>query len=56
MLAKNVQLKDSEIPEDWSYEAGDFINRLIRRKPENRLGFGGISELKNHPWLMGLNW
>lgn len=56
MLAKNVQLKDSEIPESWSYEAADFVNRLIRRKPESRLGCGGIAELKNHPWLTGLNW
>ena len=21
-----------------------------------RLGFNGIAELKNHPWLLGLNW
>lgn len=56
MLAKEVQLKFSEIPEDWSVDAGDFINRLIKRKPENRLGFNGIDEIKNHRWLEGLNW
>ena len=56
MLAKNVQLKQSQIPEGWSYEAADFINKLIRRKPENRLGYTSILELKNHPWLCGLNW
>ena len=33
MLAKQVQLKKSEVPEDWSYEAADFINKLIQRKP-----------------------
>jgi hypothetical protein len=56
MLAKNVQLRENEIPEGWSYEAADFVNRLIKRKPEHRLGNQGIAELKNHPWLCGINW
>lgn len=42
MLAKEVQLRFNEIPEDWSCEAADFINKLIKRKPENRLGGCGI--------------
>lgn len=33
MLAKEVQLRFNEIPEDWSCEAADFINKLIKRKP-----------------------
>lgn len=56
MLAKEVQLRFADIPEDWSCEAADFINKLIKRKPESRLGSGGIDELKNHPWLQGLYW
>lgn len=56
MLAKEVQIKYAEIPDEWSCEAADFINKLIKRKPESRLGFGGINELKNHPWLDGLHW
>ena len=43
MLSKQVQLKSGDIPDDWSYESADFINRLIQRKPENRLGYSGIS-------------
>ena len=45
MLAKQAQVKSHDIPDDWSYgyEAADFINKLIQRKPENRLGFGGVS-------------
>jgi hypothetical protein len=42
MLAKEVQLKYNDIPEEWSIEAGDFINKLIKRKPESRLGSSGI--------------
>lgn len=56
MLAKEARLGYNDIPEDWSIEAGDFINKLIKRKPENRLGYNGIEEIKNHPWLNGLNW
>lgn len=43
MLAKQAQLKRSDLPADWSLEALDFVNRLIQRRPEQRLGFNGIS-------------
>jgi hypothetical protein len=29
---------------------------LLQRKPANRLGFGGIDELKNHIWLKDFEW
>lgn len=38
-------------------EAADFINKMIQRKPQNRLGSGeGTSEIKNHPWLRNFPW
>lgn len=40
----------------WSYEALDFVNRLLRRNKESRLGFNGIEELKKHEWLKSVNW
>lgn len=40
----------------WSFEAADFINRLLMRKPEIRLGSKGISELKEHSWFEGFMW
>ena len=40
----------------WSQDCGDFINKLIQRKPNERLGFNGIKEIKNHPWLKYFNW
>ncbi len=24
---------------------------MIQRKPRNRLGYNGINEIKEHPWL-----
>ncbi len=37
-------------------EGADFVNRLIQRKPVNRMGVNGPSEIKNHPWLRGYQW
>jgi hypothetical protein len=44
------------VPHGWSIEAADFINKLLRRKSKERLGKGGISELKDHSWLKGIQW
>ena len=30
-MAKQVQIKKNEIPEGWSTEAADFINRVKRK-------------------------
>mmetsp|Transcript_11153 Transcript_11153/g.9529 ORF Transcript_11153/g.9529 Transcript_11153/m.9529 type:complete len:355 (+) Transcript_11153:57-1121(+) len=56
ILAKQVQIKRNEIPEGWSLEAADFINKLIQRKPVYRLGLDGPTEVKNHPWLKNYPW
>lgn len=26
------------------------------RNPNNRLGFNGIEEIKNHPWMVTIDW
>lgn len=44
------------IPEGWSIEAADFINKLIQRKPANRLGLNGAEEVKQHVWLKDFDW
>lgn len=66
ILAKQVQIKRSEIPDGWSLEAADFINRvfcarhilsqLIQRKPANRIGFSGPAELRQHSWFKNFPW
>ncbi|EGR27456.1 protein kinase domain protein [Ichthyophthirius multifiliis] len=56
ILSKQVQIKRQEIPDGWSLEAADFINRLIQRKPANRLGFLGAKEIKSHPFLANIDW
>ena len=55
VLNRQVQLK-LEDNNEWSKEIVDFINRLIQRKPENRLGYHGTEELKQHKFFADFNW
>jgi hypothetical protein len=56
MASEFVQIKDEEIPEGLSVEFAQFVNKLLEKKEENRLGYKGIEELKSHPWLKYYNW
>jgi hypothetical protein len=49
-------IRKQDIPEGWSVEAADFVNKLIQRKPMLRLGWGGSDEIKKHPWLKNFPW
>lgn len=56
IMSKQVQIKSSQVPEDWSLEAADLINRLLQRKPLHRLGLSGSNEVKKHQWFKEFNW
>ena len=56
ILARQVQIKPGDIPQGWSHEAADFVNRLLQRKPANRLGTNGSVEVMSHPWLASFTW
>ena len=56
MMAKQVQVKKEQIPRGWSVESADFINRLLQRKPINRLGLRGSIEVKEHLWFKDFDW
>ncbi|XP_041646922.1 microtubule-associated serine/threonine-protein kinase 3 isoform X2 [Cheilinus undulatus] len=43
---------DDALPSD----AQDLITRLLRQSPLDRLGTGGASEVKQHPFFLGLDW
>ena len=56
-MSKNgISIKKKNIPEGWSIESIDFVNKLLHRNPKNRLGFNSINELKNHVWLINFPW
>jgi len=56
MSKTQAEIKINEMPKNWSNEIVDFINKLLKKNPENRLGFKGISEIKFHPWLRYYDW
>ena len=56
MLMKQICIKNEEIEEGWTKESIDFINKLLIRKKENRLGYKGINEVKEHPWIKYYPW
>lgn len=56
ILAKQVKIRRHDIPPGWTVEACDFANKLLQRKPHQRLGLNGPLEVKNHPWFDGFPW
>jgi serine/threonine protein kinase len=56
VLARQVQLRRQDIPSGWSLEAADFINKLIQRRPSQRLGYNGPAEVRKHTWLKDFPW
>jgi serine/threonine protein kinase len=56
IIYKQAKLEEDDIPYSWSLEAGDFINKLLKRKPSQRLGYHGVKEIKNHLWMRDINW
>ena len=55
-LEQNQAIEKKDIPAGWSIEAIDFINKLLEIRPEKRLGYKGVEELKNHSWLKHFPW
>ena len=57
VLKKQAKIKLENVPDGWSYESVDFINKCLKRRWVRRLGgTKGISELKNHSWFRNFNW
>ena len=43
-------------PDQISPECKDFIQKLLNPNPSERMGTKGLDEIKNHPFLDGVNW
>ena len=56
ILTRQAKIEFSDLPEGFSHDIADFINKLIQRKPKNRLGKSNINEVLSHPWFMGFDW
>ena len=57
MISYQAKIEEDEMKEGWSNESVDFINQLLCRKENKRLGSkNGIKELKIHAWLKYYPW
>jgi len=51
-LDRNVLEMEPEYPSAYfKEEAKDFLQKLMEKNPDKRLGINGIDEIKNHRWL-----
>ena len=56
ILTRQAEIDYEDLPYGFSNETADFINRLIQRKPKNRLGKDSINEVIDHPWFYDFDW
>ena len=56
ILTRQAKIDIDDLPEGFSNDIADFINKLIQRKPKNRLGKNDINEVLNHPWFDDFDW
>ena len=56
ILTRQAEIDYEDLPDDFSNETADFINKLIQRKPKNRLGKDNINEVIMHPWFNEFDW
>ena len=61
VITRQAKIKDENIPDGFIKsntfnDCANFINGLLERRKEKRLGYNGYDEIKNHPWLSNFNW
>ena len=57
VLRKQAKIEEKDNVKEWSKESLDFINKCLKRKESNRLGYSnGVQELKEHYWFKDVQW
>ena len=61
IVTRQAKIREDNVPDDFVksetfLDCIDFINGLLERKKEKRLGYNGFKEIKEHSWLTGYNW
>ena len=56
IISNQAKIRKDDLPNGWGMISADFINRLLQRNPNKRLGNQNISEIKEHPWMKDIDW
>ena len=61
VISRQARIKEDNIPDGFIksntfLDCANFINGLLERRKERRLGYNGFEEIKNHPWFNNFNW
>ena len=56
IFSEKVEITPQQKKKGWSDDVLDFINKLLERNKELRLGCNGVQELKEHQWLKYYPW
>lgn len=56
MLTKQILIDENDPDFKWSKQSRDFINGLIQRRSQKRLGTNGLAEILNHDWFKDFSW
>jgi len=49
-------IKSVDLPLVYELEMGDFINKLLKKNVNNRLGHDTIRKIKLHSWIKDMPW
>ena len=61
IITRQARINEENIPDTFLrsktfFDCINFINGLLERKKEKRLGYNGFKEIKEHPWLINFEW
>jgi hypothetical protein len=57
VISREIHLKKHNLPINYvDVNLIDFLNKLLKRKSDIRLGANGIDEIKNHSYFNGVVW
>lgn len=55
-MKRDIYLTPNDLPFGWSPHLADLINQLLRKNPSERLGYRGVSEIKDHKYFSDIKW
>ena len=61
IVTRQARINEENVPDGFVrsknfFDCINFINGLLERKKDRRLGNNGFKEIKEHPWLIDFNW